>query len=84
MYHINPPTFFSINIPGFGFAKTTAQNFEVLNQLEVLQILELPYNAPMTATRQKRLTEREYLELEERAETRHEFVDGAILAMAGA
>lgn len=28
--------------PGFGFAKTKEQNFEVLNNLELLQILELP------------------------------------------
>ncbi len=28
--------------PGFGFAKTIAQNFEVLNKLELFQILELP------------------------------------------
>ncbi len=37
----------------------------------------------MTATLEKRLTEREYLELEEQSETRHEFVDGAMVAMAG-
>lgn len=28
--------------PGFGFAKTLEQNFELLNQLELLNILELP------------------------------------------
>lgn len=28
--------------PGFGFAKTTEQNFEVLNRLELLQFHELP------------------------------------------
>lgn len=28
--------------PGFGFAKTTEQNFELLNQLELLQFHELP------------------------------------------
>lgn len=28
--------------PGFGFAKTTEQNFEVMNQLELFQILKLP------------------------------------------
>lgn len=28
--------------PGFGFAKTTEQNFELLNQLELLQILDQP------------------------------------------
>ncbi|MES2747280.1 MAG: dihydropteroate synthase [Bacteroidota bacterium] len=28
--------------PGFGFAKTIAQNFEVLNKLELFQMLELP------------------------------------------
>lgn len=28
--------------PGFGFAKTLEQNFEVLNNLELFQILELP------------------------------------------
>ena len=28
--------------PGFGFAKTIEQNFEVLNKLELFQILELP------------------------------------------
>ena len=28
--------------PGFGFAKTTEQNFELLNQLELFKILELP------------------------------------------
>ena len=28
--------------PGFGFAKTTAQNFELLNHLELFQPLELP------------------------------------------
>lgn len=28
--------------PGFGFAKTTAQNFEVMNNLELFQMLELP------------------------------------------
>lgn len=28
--------------PGFGFAKTLEQNFEVLNKLELFQILELP------------------------------------------
>lgn len=28
--------------PGFGFAKTLSQNFELLNQLELLNILELP------------------------------------------
>jgi dihydropteroate synthase len=28
--------------PGFGFAKTLEQNFEVLNNLELLQMLELP------------------------------------------
>lgn len=31
----------------------------------------------------QRMTEREYLGLEERAETRHEFVDGTMIAMAG-
>lgn len=28
--------------PGFGFAKTTAQNFELLNQLDLFQVLEKP------------------------------------------
>ncbi|MGJ5642030.1 dihydropteroate synthase [Formosa sp. S-31] len=28
--------------PGFGFSKTTAQNFELLNKLELLQFTELP------------------------------------------
>jgi dihydropteroate synthase len=28
--------------PGFGFAKTLEQNFEVLNNLELFQMLELP------------------------------------------
>ena len=28
--------------PGFGFAKTLGQNFELLNNLELFQILELP------------------------------------------
>ncbi|WP_299099364.1 dihydropteroate synthase [uncultured Winogradskyella sp.] len=28
--------------PGFGFAKTTEQNFELLNQLELLQMLDKP------------------------------------------
>lgn len=28
--------------PGFGFAKTKAQNFEVMNNLELFQMLELP------------------------------------------
>ena len=28
--------------PGFGFAKTLEQNFELLNRLELLQMLELP------------------------------------------
>ncbi len=28
--------------PGFGFAKTTAQNFELLRKLELFQILDLP------------------------------------------
>ena len=28
--------------PGFGFAKTTQQNFELLNQLELLNIADLP------------------------------------------
>ncbi|HIC31148.1 MAG TPA: dihydropteroate synthase [Flavobacteriaceae bacterium] len=28
--------------PGFGFAKTTQQNFELLNQLELLNIVDLP------------------------------------------
>ncbi|RKS23367.1 dihydropteroate synthase [Flavobacterium endophyticum] len=28
--------------PGFGFAKTTQQNFQVMNKLELFQILELP------------------------------------------
>ena len=28
--------------PGFGFAKTVEQNFELLNNLEVFQMLELP------------------------------------------
>lgn len=28
--------------PGFGFAKTVEQNFEVLNNLELFQMLELP------------------------------------------
>lgn len=28
--------------PGFGFAKTTEQNFEILNKLELFQMLELP------------------------------------------
>ncbi len=28
--------------PGFGFAKTLAQNFEVMNHLELFQMLELP------------------------------------------
>jgi dihydropteroate synthase len=28
--------------PGFGFAKTTAQNFELLQKLDLLQILDLP------------------------------------------
>ena len=29
--------------PGFGFAKTTQQNFELLNQLELLNIADLPF-----------------------------------------
>lgn len=29
--------------PGFGFAKTTEQNFEVLSNLELFQMLELPF-----------------------------------------
>jgi dihydropteroate synthase len=28
--------------PGFGFAKTTAQNFEILNNLELFNIIEKP------------------------------------------
>jgi len=28
--------------PGFGFAKTVEQNFELLNKLELFQFLELP------------------------------------------
>ena len=28
--------------PGFGFAKTTTQNFELLNKLDLFQMLELP------------------------------------------
>lgn len=28
--------------PGFGFSKTTAQNFELLNKLELLQLTDLP------------------------------------------
>jgi dihydropteroate synthase len=28
--------------PGFGFAKTTEQNFEILSKLELFKILELP------------------------------------------
>jgi dihydropteroate synthase len=28
--------------PGFGFAKTVEQNFEVMNNLELFQMLELP------------------------------------------
>ena len=28
--------------PGFGFAKTKDQNFEVMNNLELFQMLELP------------------------------------------
>ena len=28
--------------PGFGFGKTVAQNYSVMNQLERLQIMELP------------------------------------------
>jgi dihydropteroate synthase len=28
--------------PGFGFAKTTEQNYEVLQKLELFQMLELP------------------------------------------
>jgi Uma2 family endonuclease len=44
---------------------------------------ELSYNDRMTAALEKRLTEREYLELEERSEIRHEFVDGEMVAMAG-
>jgi dihydropteroate synthase len=28
--------------PGFGFAKTLEQNFEVMNKLELFQMLELP------------------------------------------
>ncbi len=28
--------------PGFGFAKTKEQNFEVMNNLELFQMLELP------------------------------------------
>lgn len=34
-------------------------------------------------TPKKRISEQEYLEFEERSETRHEFVDGTMLAMAG-
>ena len=34
--------------PGFGFAKTVEQNYEVLNQLEVFRILELPVLAGMS------------------------------------
>jgi dihydropteroate synthase len=34
--------------PGFGFAKTVEQNYEVLNQLEIFRILELPILAGMS------------------------------------
>ncbi|PRY10876.1 dihydropteroate synthase [Pontibacter ummariensis] len=34
--------------PGFGFAKTAAHNFELLNRLEELRILELPVLAGMS------------------------------------
>jgi Uma2 family endonuclease len=42
----------------------------------------LEYNAPMTALHQS-LSVAEYLEMEERSEERHEYVDGQLLAMAG-
>ena len=34
--------------PGFGFAKTVAQNYEILNQLEIFRMLELPVLAGMS------------------------------------
>jgi len=34
--------------PGFGFAKTTAQNFEVLKKMELFQITELPILAGLS------------------------------------
>jgi Uma2 family endonuclease len=44
--------------------------------------LRLEYNALMTALHQS-LSVAEYLEMEERSEERHEYVDGQLLAMAG-
>ncbi len=34
--------------PGFGFAKTTSQNFELLNHLELFQVLDLPILAGLS------------------------------------
>jgi Uma2 family endonuclease len=38
----------------------------------------------MSSQPQRKLTEAEYLEIERRSETKHEFVDGMMVAMAGA
>lgn len=34
--------------PGFGFAKTTDQNFQILNKLEIFQLLEVPLLAGLS------------------------------------
>jgi dihydropteroate synthase len=43
VYNLNPSDVNDIIIdPGFGFAKDTAQNFELMNHLSELNALELP------------------------------------------
>ena len=48
------------------------------------QLLEDEYNARMTQTTEQKIGVETYLELEKSSEVRHEYVDGELLAMAGA
>jgi Uma2 family endonuclease len=52
-------------------------------QIRIASNLTWCYTRAMTALGTKTMTEAEYLEFERTSETRHEFVDGTLVAMAG-